>query len=112
MGAACERARAWAKPKVAFAWCYLTQSVFKVVLLKSIPTKIRQLVLYVSNCKEYVDGFVGELTSANDFKNTIWELRCADELGVGEKDVFGEVQLDLVRAVLPSEMGTSQLTFT
>ena len=55
---------------------------------------------------------MGELTSAKDFKNTIWELRCGDELGVGEKDVFGEVQLDLVRAVLPSEMGTSQLTFT
>ena len=49
---------------------------------------------------------MGKLTPANDLKKTIRELRCADELGVGEKDVFGEVQLDLVRAVLPSEEGT------
>ena len=28
---------------------YLTQSVFTVVLQKSIPTQIRQLVLYMSN---------------------------------------------------------------
>ena len=28
---------------------YLTQSVFKVVLQKSIPTQIRQRILYISN---------------------------------------------------------------
>jgi len=43
---------------------YLTPSVFKVVLRKPIPTQIRQLVLYISNSKEYVDGFVRELTFA------------------------------------------------
>jgi len=30
---------------------YLTQSVFKVVLQKSIPPQIRQLILYVRNSK-------------------------------------------------------------
>ena len=43
---------------------YLTQSVFKVVLHESIPTQIRQLILYIINSQGYVDGFVGELTSA------------------------------------------------
>ena len=42
----------------------LIQSVFKVVLQKSIPTQIRQRVLYISNSKGYVDGFVEELPSA------------------------------------------------
>ena len=41
---------------------YLTQSVFKVVLQKSIPTRIRQLVIYISSCKGKVDDFVEELT--------------------------------------------------
>ena len=36
----------------------------QVVLSKSIPTQICQLILHISNSKEYVDGFVGELTSA------------------------------------------------
>jgi hypothetical protein len=31
------------------SFSYLTQSVFKVVLQKSIPTQIRQLILSVSN---------------------------------------------------------------
>jgi len=29
-------------------------------LQKSIPTQIRQLILYISNSEEEVDGFVGE----------------------------------------------------
>ena len=41
------------------------QSVFKVILQKVIPTQIRQFILRISNSKEYVDIFVGELTSAN-----------------------------------------------
>ena len=41
---------------------YLTHSVFKGVLQKS--TQIRQFILYISNSKGLVDGFVGELTSA------------------------------------------------
>ena len=40
----------------------LTQSVFILVSQKSIPTQIRQLVLYLSNSKGAVDGYV-ELTS-------------------------------------------------
>ena len=43
---------------------YLTQSFLKSVLQKSIPTKIRELIPYISKSKGYVDGFVGELTSA------------------------------------------------
>ena len=35
-----------------------------VVLPKSIPTQIRQLVLYISYSKGSVDVFVGDLTSA------------------------------------------------
>ena len=37
---------------------------FKVVLQKSIPTQIRQHIPYISNSQAYVDGFVGESTSA------------------------------------------------
>ena len=43
---------------------YLTQSVFQVVLQKSIPTQIRQLILYIRNSKGWVDRFVRGLTSA------------------------------------------------
>ena len=43
---------------------YFTQSVFEVVLQKSIPTQIRQLILHISYSKVEVVGFVGELTSA------------------------------------------------
>ena len=47
---------------------------FKVVLQKSIPAQIRQLILYISNSKGQVDEFVGELTSAkNGLQNTLRE---------------------------------------
>jgi len=36
----------------------------EVVVQKSIPTQIRQLVLYIRNSKGYVDRFWGELTSS------------------------------------------------
>ena len=49
---------------VAVCRSYLTQSVYKVVLQKSIPTEIRQLDLYISNDNEHIDGFVRELTFA------------------------------------------------
>ena len=42
----------------------LTQSVYKVALQKSIPTRIRLLVLYIGNSKGSVDEFVSELTFA------------------------------------------------
>ena len=38
---------------------------FKVVLQKSTPTQIRQLILYIGISKGYVDDFVGESTSYN-----------------------------------------------
>ena len=44
--------------------CYLTQSVFKVVLQNSIPTQIHQLIPFIHNSEGQVDGFVGVLTSA------------------------------------------------
>ena len=70
---------------------YLTHNVFKVVLQKSIPTQIRQLFIHIINSKGYVDGFVGELTFATDFKNTLCEVNSeADMLGVRNKFVdFG-----------------------
>ena len=43
---------------------YLTESVYKDVLQNSIPAQIRQLILYISNDKGDVDGFVRELTFA------------------------------------------------
>ena len=43
---------------------YLTQSVYELVLQKSIATQICQLFRYVSASKGSVDGFVGELTVA------------------------------------------------
>ena len=39
---------------------YLTDSAYKVVLQESIPAQIRRLVLYISDNKEPVDGFVRE----------------------------------------------------
>ena len=45
----------------------LTKSVYKVVLQKSISAQIRRLILYISNNKGHVDGFVEELTFAKRF---------------------------------------------
>jgi hypothetical protein len=42
----------------------LAESAYKVVLQKSIPAQIRQLILQISNDRGLVDGFVRELTSA------------------------------------------------
>jgi uncharacterized membrane protein YebE (DUF533 family) len=47
---------------------HLTASLDKVVLQKSFPTKIRQLILYHG-------GFVRELTLQNDFIDTLCEIR-------------------------------------
>ena len=41
---------------------HLTESVYKVVWLKSIPAQIRQLILDYYLNKEQVDEFVRELT--------------------------------------------------
>jgi len=44
--------------------CYLTENVYEVVSQESFPAQIRQLILYISNHKGEVDGFVQELTFA------------------------------------------------
>ena len=41
---------------------YLAESVHIVFLQKSIPAQIRQLILYISNDKGEVDGYVRETT--------------------------------------------------
>ena len=43
---------------------HFAQRVFRVVLQKSIPTQIRQLILYARNSKGRADGFGGGVTSA------------------------------------------------
>ena len=65
-----ERERVGGRGRGSVPRIYLTQSVSKVVLQKSIPTRIRHLVPHVSNSQGYVDGFVGDLTSEKDIKNT------------------------------------------
>ena len=52
---------------------YLTQSVFQVVLQKSISAYIRQPILYMSNSKEQVDGFVRDFTSAKPLQKQFVE---------------------------------------
>ena len=44
---------------------YLTESVYGVILQKSVHTQIHQRALYISNNEEYVDGFVRNLTCAH-----------------------------------------------
>ena len=51
-------------PLLMFSHINCAQSVFKVVLQKSIPKKIRLLILFISNIEGLVDEFAGELTSA------------------------------------------------
>ena len=43
---------------------YLTESFFQVVLQKSTPLQIRQLILYHFLLKKYADGFVWIFFSA------------------------------------------------
>ena len=50
----------WVTSRVA---C-LTQNVYNVVLQKSTPPQIRQLILYCYEYNEDVDGFVEELNFA------------------------------------------------
>ena len=58
----------------------ISHSVFKVVLLKSILTLIRQLILYISKSKGQGDGFVEELTSAKRLS----EHFMRDKIGIRE----------------------------
>ena len=48
-----------------------TQSTFKVVLQKSNPQKIRQLILFYYLYKEHVDEFVCALTFAKTSSKTL-----------------------------------------
>ena len=79
-------ARSWCPRASTWTWwwsrrsrgpsrSHLTQSVCKVVLQKWIPTQIRQLTLYISKRKGWVDDFVGELTFSNHSVNTSCEIR-------------------------------------
>jgi hypothetical protein len=49
---------------------YLSESVYRVVLQRSIPIQIRQLILYIRNIEGQVDGCMGELTSARKIKRS------------------------------------------
>jgi len=42
----------------------ISHNFFQVVLQKSIHTQIRQLIVHISNSEGFVDGCLGELTSA------------------------------------------------
>ena len=50
----------------------LTESVYKVVLQKSTPPQIRQLILYYYKHTEYVDGFEWELTFVKRLCKHAW----------------------------------------
>ena len=62
---------------------FFSQEVFIVGLQNSIPARIRQRILYNSNNKEEVDGFVWEMTLQNDFVNTVCEIRSRLVVGGG-----------------------------
>ena len=49
---------------------------FRNRLQKSIPTQIRQLILYISNSEGYVDGFVGEWTCAKRLEKHCVRFKC------------------------------------
>ena len=57
----------------------ISRKVFTKSFCKSqFPTRIRRLILHISYSKGYVDGFVGELTSANRLsKHFVGDKSCA-----------------------------------
>jgi len=63
---------------------------YEVILQKSMPAQIRQLVIYVSNNKGYVGAIVRELTCANQlYVNTFCEMSLGlriQGLGLRAKD--------------------------
>ena len=75
----------------------ISQKVFtKVVLQKSIPAKIRQLVLYGYSYAGYIDECVRELTFAYDVESTSCEIdtpqRYSDkQSNVGARFLAGRV---------------------
>ena len=56
------RRTVWGKVQLLQIWWddSLTESVYKVVLQKSIPAQILQLILYISDNTGHVDGLVRE----------------------------------------------------
>jgi len=57
--------RIWkSRRKLVQSKLYLTEGVFQIVLERSVPTQIRQLIIHISNSKGSVDEFLGVLTSA------------------------------------------------
>ena len=61
------------------------------------PTQILQPILFIDDRKGQVVGFVGELTSANEFKNTLGDIKVFVELlgwgRVKETDVDAGVKV-------------------
>ena len=53
---------------------YLTKSVCKVVLQKSIPTQIRQLIFIWVTVKDKLTNLWGSWLLQNDFRNTLCEI--------------------------------------
>ena len=63
------------KTRVLISQPYLTQSVFKIVVQKSIIPQICQLIVDYYLYKSLVDGFVQKLTFQTDFGNTRFEIQ-------------------------------------
>ena len=55
----------------------------KVVLQKSIPPQIRQLILHITYSKESVLGFVGDLTYAKTTLKTLCEIEVCKQMAPG-----------------------------
>ena len=60
---------------------YLTENVHKVVLQKSMPAQIHQLILNISRNEGSFDGFVRKLT----FAKRLYEHVLRDKTDEGEK---------------------------
>ena len=70
-------------PTVVNAEGFCPTSVDKVVLQKSIPAQIRQLILYDHLSKEHVDGFVRELTlEKQHYEHCLWDEVGLQSLGI------------------------------
>ena len=64
----------------------------RVVLRKSIPTQLRQLVLHISNSEGKIDRFVGELTFAKTtLQNTFCKKRDLGPSPANLRAVHGDV---------------------
>ena len=78
------QAHSWSEASFrAAARSCLTESVYNVVLQKSIPAQIRRCHLHVSDDRVQVGGFVGGLTSAKRLlKNVLCEIKSLCNTGL------------------------------